>query len=78
MPTVLRINGFRFFFYSSDRNEPMHIHVEKENNTAKYWITPIRLQEGHGFSRKELNEILKIIKENRELIVRRWNEYFDN
>ena len=28
MPTVLRSNGIRFFFYSSENNEPPHIHVE--------------------------------------------------
>jgi hypothetical protein len=78
MPTVLRVGGFRFFFYSSDRNEPPHIHVEKDNNTAKFWLTPIRLQDSHGFSRKELNKILSIIEENIELILGRWNEYFDN
>ncbi|MBN2444904.1 MAG: DUF4160 domain-containing protein [Spirochaetales bacterium] len=36
------------------------------------------LQEAHGFSRKELNDILSIIEEHHELIIRRWNEYFDN
>ena len=78
MPTVLRVGGFRFFFYSSDRNEPPHIHVEKDNNTAKFWLIPIRLQESHGFSRKEINKILSIIEENIELLLRRWNEYFGN
>ncbi|MCI0750676.1 MAG: DUF4160 domain-containing protein [Flammeovirgaceae bacterium] len=28
MPTVLRIGPFRFHFYSDERNEPPHIHVE--------------------------------------------------
>ena len=27
MPTILRKNGFRFFFYSNERNEPPHVHV---------------------------------------------------
>ena len=76
MPTVLRIDGFRFFFYSSDRQEPIHIHVEKEGNAAKFWLIPIRLQESHGFSRKDLNKILKIIKNNEELLLRSWDEYF--
>ena len=45
MPTVLRIGPYRFFFYSADGSEPPHIHVEKENKVAKYWLNPIRLQE---------------------------------
>ena len=40
MPTVLRTEGFRFFFYSSDRAEPPHIHVEKGYNAAKVWLNP--------------------------------------
>ena len=29
MPTVLYIRGWRFFFYSDEGNEPIHIHVQK-------------------------------------------------
>ncbi len=76
MPTILRIEGFRFFFYSSDKSEPPHIHVERDKNTAKIWIDPIRLQNSHGFSRTNINRILKIIDENRKLLLRSWNEYF--
>ena len=28
MPTILRVGPYRFFFYASDRAEPMHVHVE--------------------------------------------------
>ncbi len=76
MPNVLKIAGYRFFFYSGDRDEPVHIHVEKENMTAKIWIDPIRLQNSGGFSRKEINNILKIIKENQNYIMEAWNEFF--
>lgn len=78
MPTILRVDGYRLFFYSSDRSEPLHIHVEKDDNTAKFWLFPIRLQASHGFSRREINKILKIIEENHEFIERSWNEYFNN
>ena len=29
MPTVLRTNGYRFFFYINDHGPP-HIHVDKD------------------------------------------------
>lgn len=29
MPTVLYFYGWRFFFYSNEGNEPIHIHAEK-------------------------------------------------
>ncbi len=38
MPTVLRVGPYRFFFYASDRAEPMHVHVEGGNGSAKFWL----------------------------------------
>jgi len=78
MPTVLRIGPYRFFFYSGDRDEPLHIHIEREDNIAKFWIDPIRLQRSGGFGRKEINNIHKIIQENHNQIIEAWNEYFNN
>jgi hypothetical protein len=78
MPTVLRVDGFRFFFYSSDHDEPRHIHVEKGGATAKFWLSPLRLALSSGFTRSELARIEKIIEENTGLLIRSWNEYFNN
>lgn len=37
MPVVLRVNGFKFFFYQADvANEPAHVHVAKDGNEAKF------------------------------------------
>jgi hypothetical protein len=44
MPTVLRIGPYRLFFYSGDRQEPQHVHVERDGNIAKFWLTSVRLQ----------------------------------
>lgn len=41
MPTVLKIHGFRFFFFSNEGNEPIHIHIEKADCYAKFWLDPI-------------------------------------
>lgn len=76
MPTVLRHEAFRFFFYSSDKPEPPHVHVERDNGTAKIWIDPVRLQDSQGFSRTDISKILKIAENNRILMLRSWNEYF--
>ena len=51
MPTVLRDGPYRFFFYSGDREEPPHVHVERERNVAKFWLSEVRLQSSGGFSR---------------------------
>lgn len=36
MPTVLRIKGYRFFFFSLEETEPPHIHVEQAERVAKF------------------------------------------
>jgi hypothetical protein len=76
MPTVLRVGPYRFFFYAGDRDEPIHVHVERDDNIAKFWIEPVRLQRSGGFRRPEISRIAKIIEENRVEIVEAWDEYF--
>ncbi len=34
MPTLLTLNGFKFFFYSNE-HEPKHIHIMKNDEFAK-------------------------------------------
>ena len=76
MPTILRIGPYRFFFYTGDRDEPEHIHVEKDDKIAKFWLNPIRLQSSRGFSRKEIRQMQQIIHENQIQLIKGWNEYF--
>lgn len=76
MPSVLRIGAYRFFFYAGDSDEPPHIHVERDDCCAKFWLDPVRLQNSGGFSRSEINRIQRHVEENRESLLRRWNEYF--
>jgi hypothetical protein len=65
MPTILRTGPYRFYFYSGDRDEPPHIHVERDANTAKLWLDPVRLQNCGGFSRTEIKRIQDLVEENR-------------
>jgi len=78
MPTVLRVGPYRFFFYSGDCIEPIHIHIEREDKVAKFWIDPIRLQKSGGFGPKEISNIHKIIREHHNHIIEAWNEYFNS
>ena len=48
MPTVLLIKGYRFFFFSNERNEPIHIHIEKAEKYAKFWIDPLFVAINYG------------------------------
>lgn len=76
MPTVLRIGPYRFFFYSGDRGEPRHVHVEREANRAKFWLDPVRLAESGGLGRAEIKRVETLVRENAAELRRAWDEYF--
>lgn len=76
MPTIYRSGPYRFFFYSGDRDEPFHVHVEREDKTAKFWLDPVRLSYSSGLKRVELSRILTIVQEQKEMFMEAWNEYF--
>ena len=76
MPTVLRIGRFRFFFFSNEGNEPLHIHVESGENYAKFWLEPVQIVRSVGYNAKELNEIRRLVLENIELFKEKWYEHF--
>jgi len=78
MPTVPIRGLYRFFFFSGDSDEPPHIHVERERMKAKFWLNPVRLQSSGGFSRSEINRIHRLVDENREFLLRSWNEFFSH
>lgn len=76
MPRIKDIRGpYRFFFYSFDFNEPMHVHVRREKRTCKFWLEPPALASNHGFSAKELNVIRRYIEAYYERIVEAWYEH---
>ncbi|HSH39560.1 MAG TPA: DUF4160 domain-containing protein [Chthoniobacterales bacterium] len=76
MPEVLRIHGYRFFFFSREGNEPRHIHVEQAERYAKFWLEPIELAESRGFRSAELRELQSIIAEHRDKFMIAWHEHF--
>lgn len=78
MPTVLKIGPYRFFFYAGDRDEPQHVHIERDDKIAKFWLNPIRLQSSGGFNRQEINRIQEIIQEYQIQLMEGWNEYFSS
>ena len=76
MPTALRIGPYRFYFYSYDCGEPRHMHVDRENKSAKFWLDPVvSLADNHGYSRKDLRKIEQITKENLEVLRNEWDAF---
>lgn len=75
MPNVLRIGPYRFYFVSHDLREPPHVHVDRDDFSAKFWIQPVALARNLGFSPKELRTIERHIQDNREVLMEGWNEH---
>lgn len=80
MPKVFTYRGYVFFFWSNEGDplEPVHIHVRKDANLAKFWVDPlVQLADSHGFSANELNRLSRIVEDHVDLIKERWREHFD-
>ena len=75
MPTVV-IEGYKFRFYSSDGNEPPHVHVFRGDDEAKIWLQPVVLEYNRRYSRAELNRILKLTRQHQARLLEVWNAYF--
>lgn len=78
MPTVLRVGPYRVFFYAGDRGEPIHVHVERDQGMAKFWLQPVRLAKSRGFASTELSRISRLVEENQERLQEAWNDYFES
>ena len=75
-PTVLQSRPYRFFFFSSDRNEPTHVHVKRDIKLAKFWLAPVRMAYTYGFNQVELNRIAALVLENEAALSKAWHDYF--
>ncbi len=78
MPTVLRTGPYRCFFYAGDREEPAHIHVERDASVAKFWLDPVRLASSGGFRSAEIGRMQRLVDEHKEELLRSWNEFFND
>jgi hypothetical protein len=75
MPTILRVYGYRFHFYAYDCREPRHVHVEKGEAEAKFWLDPVTLASNHGFTTRQLQEIERLIREHYAALVKGWDDF---
>ena len=76
MPTVLRSGPYRVFFYSGDGAEPPHVHVQRDDAEAKFWLDPTELSRSTGFGPSEIRRIRSMILSREQHLVDAWNEYF--
>ena len=76
MPTVLRVGPYRFYFHSHEPNEPPHIHVDRDDKSAKFWLYKIELVRNFGFDGHEIGKINSLVKANRNKFMEAWHGYF--
>jgi len=75
-PTVFRVKDYRFYFLSNEENR-MHVHVECSEGEAKFWIEPIVALAIYTKLRpNRLNEIQKIVEKRKNEIIKKWKEHF--
>lgn len=75
MPTVHRENGFRFFFYTNEGNEPAHIHIVGKGGEMKIWLNPIEVSKSYRLSPKDQKAILKITQKNLRVFLDNWENF---
>lgn len=75
-PTILRQGPYRFYFNSNE--EPrMHVHVKGPQGRAKFWLEPIiALSDYRGFRTHHLKEIEQIVIEHQKEFQDAWKKHF--
>lgn len=76
VPTVLLIEGFRFFFFSNEGQEPPHVHVEVGDGHAKFWLAPVELATMHRLKQQEVRRARLLVEEHQQAFLEKWREYF--
>lgn len=76
-PTVFREGPYRGYFFSHESSEPPHIHVDRDGNSAKFWLEPVSLAGNLGFKAVELRTIEAMILARAEHCKEAWHEFFD-
>lgn len=79
MPKVFEWNGYRFHFFANegDPREPVHVHVAKTDQDAKFWLYPeVELAYNHGYDARTIKRLRDIVETRRDEIEEFWNEFF--
>ena len=76
MPTILWSGPYRFYFHSHEPGEPAHVHVDRDDQSVKFWLLPVAMGRNLGFTATELRRIQRPVEDNERQLVERWNERF--
>lgn len=79
MPELFRFYGFLFYFYSRE-HEPIHVHVEGGGGLAVFdyeeSTDTFVVRECKNIKSGDLKRIKSVIADNKDIIVKRWRNFF--
>ncbi|QAU47336.1 DUF4160 domain-containing protein [Bradyrhizobium guangzhouense] len=81
MPVALRQGGLRYYFFSNEGQppEPPHVHVKGGGRDAKVWLEPaVSIADSYGFNPRELSNILRVVEDSSDLLLKAWHDHFGN
>jgi len=70
------VDGYRFYFYSHEPNEPPHVHIDKTGASAKFWLHDAALAKNTGFAAQQLTELTRLVRLHRAELLEAWNGFF--
>jgi len=73
VPTVLRDGPYRFYWFSHEPGEPPHVHVDRDDCSAKFWLEPVGLVRNLGFAVAELRRLRKTVEMNQHTFLEAWH-----
>lgn len=76
MPTVLRLGPYRVYWFSHEPGEPPHVHVDRGEKSAKFWLNPVSLARNIGFPAHELRELRHLLEPHQQELLEKWHGYF--
>ena len=76
MPTILRIEGYRLYFYSHEPGEPPHVHIDKGSATAKVWLHDVSVARSSGFTAQELGKLQRLVRGEQVVLKGAWDAFF--
>jgi hypothetical protein len=78
MPTIAQVGPYRVFFYSNEGHEPPHVHIERDDAVAKFWLAAVDLANNNNFRTHELTRLQRLVVENQQEWLEKWHEFHRN
>jgi hypothetical protein len=75
VPTVLREGPYRIYFYSHEAGEPPHVHIDRDDQSAKFWLDPVELGRNLGFGATELRAIERLVAQHQAELLESWHDF---